>query len=122
MHGEQRLFVVDPRGLFLLRELLLQRRQLLVRLVDRGLLAEDLVMRPVLELTGLRTVMSKTAARAREGGTLPADIAVRLGLRRREGRRSRRASLRYGAEAGGRVGGVWSSAAVGCGRGRAGRS
>ena len=52
VHGSQRIFTVHPQRLLLLRELLLQRRQLLVRQVDRRALAGDLVDRPVLDLAG----------------------------------------------------------------------
>ena len=65
IHGSQRLFMVNPQRLLLLRELLLQHSHLLVRLVDRGLLAGDLVSRPVLDLAGARAVVGGHAVLAR---------------------------------------------------------
>jgi hypothetical protein len=64
LHGKHRLLMVSPQRLLLLRERLLQRRYLLVRLEDRRGPACNLVDRPVLRLAVTIAVVDKAASRA----------------------------------------------------------
>ena len=68
--------MVNPERRFLLREFLLQCCHLLILLEARGLLAGDLVFRPVLHLAFLRTVVSVEAVEARVTSRPTAERAV----------------------------------------------